>query len=210
MSTHCLNNDITIPQTPTREMTTRNLSHEQHLALYQTNTDQTSPLVQSPQININQSPGFRHNENRRSSNSVSSVSHATQATVLGTIGTENNPIILQVINICNDVDKADDCIATEELVKKCIRNDIWASNKFLSDLSIKAIKVENRDNPNSVLNILLNFTRKTNLTDLERLKFWKKYSGVVQQGLNNIKTICTRSIKDEIMAGKFILIYEIF
>ena len=71
------------------------------------------------------------------------------------------------------------------------------------------MKVENRDNPNSVLNILLNFTRKTNLTDLERLKFWKKYSGVVQQDLNNIKTICARSIKDEILAGKFILIYEI-
>ena len=208
MPTHNLNNDITIPQTPTRETTTRNLSHHQHLALFETSTDQISQSVRSPQINSNQSPGLRQNEIRRSSNSISSVSHATQATV-GTIETESNPIISQVINICNDVDKADDCIATEELVKKCIRNDIWASNKFLSDLSIKAMKVENRDNPNSVLNILLNFTRKTNLTDLERLKFWKKYSGVVQQDLNNIKTICARSIKDEILAGKFILIYEI-
>ena len=209
MSRHSLNNGIHIPETPTRESMTRNLSHEEHLALFRSNIDQTSQSIQSPQVNLIQSPGLRRNENRRSTNSVSSVSHATQATV-GTIATETSPFISQVINICNDVDKAANCIATEELVKKCIRNDIWTSNKFLSDLSIKAMKVENRDNPNSVLNILLNFTRKTDLSDLERLKFWKKYSGVVQQDLNNIKTICSRSIKDEIMTGKLVLKYYKF
>ena len=64
------------------------------------------------------------------------------------------------------------------------------------------MQIENRDNPKSALNILINFTRKSELNDFDRLRFWKKYSGIVQQDLNNIKTICTRSIKEEIMSGK--------
>lgn len=86
--------------------------------------------------------------------------------------------------------------------KKCICEEIWTTNKFLSDLSFKSMKIENRTNRNTTLNILLRYTRKENLSNLDWLKFWKKYSGTVEQDLNSLKTACTRSIKEEIMISK--------
>ena len=53
-----------------------------------------------------------------------------------------------------------------------------------------------------MINVLLNFTRKSHLNDLHRLRFWKRYSIVVQKELNSMKTICTRGIKLEMMKGK--------
>ena len=69
------------------------------------------------------------------------------------------------------------------------------------------MKIENRSNPKSVLNILLKYTRKQNLDNLERLKFWKKYGGAVQLEVNVLKTITSRAIKDELMIGKFVLYF---
>ena len=67
------------------------------------------------------------------------------------------------------------------------------------------MKIENRTNPKSILNILLHFTQKDNLNNIDRLKFWKKYGPVVQLEVNVLKTICTRAIKDEMMIGKFLI-----
>ena len=109
--------------------------------------------------------------------------------------------------MCNEIDIEDDCFTTESLVRKCIRNEIWATNKFVTDNTIKHMKIENRSNPKSVLNILLKYTRKQNLDNLERLKFWKKYGGAVQLEVNVLKTITSRAIKDELMIGKFVLYF---
>ena len=107
--------------------------------------------------------------------------------------------------MCNEIDIETNCFATESLVRKCIRNQIWCNNKFVLDNTIKNMKIENKTNPKSVLNILLRFTQKETLNSLNRLKFWKRYGPMVQQEINLLKTICLRAIKDEIMIGEFIL-----
>ena len=198
---HNLANALPIPDNHIDD-SPNDLSNDEQLALYaQTIRNNTNESFQTPTRQDIRSPNSQQVNSRRSTNSLSSISHATQA-IVGTNISLHGSSISKVINICNNIDTAEDCIATDELVKKCIRNVIWTSNKFLSDLSIKATKIENHDNPKSVLNILINFTRKSELNDLDRLRFWKKYSGIVQQDLNNIKTICTRSIKEEIISGK--------
>ena len=146
--------------------------------------------------------------NRRSTtNSLSSLSHATQQSVLPTNTVDDSESISKVIDVCNEIDIEDDCVATESLVRKCIRNQIWATNKFVTDNTIKHMKIENRSNPKSVLNILLKYTRKQNLGNLGRLKFWKKYGGVVQLEVNVQKTVTSRAIKDELMIGKFVFYF---
>ena len=146
------------------------------------------------------------NTNRRSTNSVSSISHATRQSIDVTIDTtDDSDSISKVINVCNEIDIETNCFATESLVRKCIRNQIWCNNKFVLDNTIKNMKIENKTNPKSVLNMLLKFTRKETLNNLNPLKFWKKYGPMVQQEINVLKTICSRAIKDEIMIGEFIL-----
>ena len=136
---------------------------------------------------------MENGERQHSTNSVSSLSNTT---------TNTQPTcISQVIAVCNELDKEYDCLATESLVKRCIKHDVWNNNKFLTDLSIQRMKVDDEVNEKSILNILLKFTRKTNLNVLNRLKFWKKYGWVVQKELNKMKTICTQLTKDEIMRG---------
>ena len=205
-----LNNALSIPQSHDTNDRSPARSDQRLLKLHQRHMTNRQANIS---VNSNQHHGVtEQNSRQRSTNSLSSISHATHATPTtpathGSVHSTNQTSIAKVIDICNDIDTAENCIATESLVRKCIRNQIWITNKFLSDLSIKAMKIENRDNPNTVLNILINYTRKNELNDLERLKFWKKYSGMVQHDLNNIKTICTRSIKEEVMIGTYLQIY---
>ena len=118
---------------------------------------------------------MENGERQNSTNSVSSLSHTT---------TNTQPTcISQVIAVCNELDKEYDCLATESLVKRCIKHDVWNHNKFLTDLSIQRMKVDDEVNEKSILNILLKFTRKTNLNVLNRLKFWKNMDGLYRKNL---------------------------
>ena len=78
----------------------------------------------------------------------------------------------------------------------------------MTDTTVKHMKIDNRTNSRSVLNVLLKYTRKNNFNNLDRLRFWKKYSALVQQDLNVLKTVCIRSIKDEIMIGE-LFVYKL-
>ena len=184
-----LNGGIHIPRV--------DLDEQQQLQLYRQSQSTSNHSIQ-------RSPNS--NPNRRSTNSVSSISHATRQSIDATIDTtDDSDSISKVINVCNEIDIETNCFATESLVRKCIRNQIWCNNKFVLDNTIKNMKIENKTNPKSVLNILLRFTRKDSLNNLNRLKFWKRYGPMVQHEINTLKTICSRAIKDEIMIGEFIL-----
>ena len=104
-----------------------------------------------------------HNNPHRSTNSVSSISVATNNT--------QSSVLTRVADICNEVVQEDECEATDALVKKCIKQRIWHSCKFITQTSIKGIKIEDKRNPKSLLNILLQYVRKSHLNDLDRLNF---------------------------------------
>ena len=197
---HLLVNSIPIPtNTDGTPDSSRTLSQREQLELHQIrqrnerNNSRSSIFDSPPTASISS----------RSSRGLSdsSISNTTNGTVSSSDRYGQNGMS-NILDVCNEIDTADECIATTALVKKCIRDEIWTTNKFLSDLSIKAMKIENKTNPNTLLNILLRYTRKGSLSNLDRLKFWKKYSGDVQQGLNSLKTMCTRSIKEEVMIGE--------
>ena len=156
-------------------------------------------LIQNLQHNTTPNCVTNRDENsgHRSSHSISSLSGATNNT--------NNTLrstLSQVRDICNELDTEEHCEATHALVKKCIKQTIWHTCKFLTHTSIKGMKTEDRSNDNSLLNILLKYVRKQDINNIERLKFWTKYGWQVQKEINVMKTIVTKSIKDEIMAGK--------
>ena len=177
-----------------------NLTEQRQLQLYQQSHSQSTHNTYINNDLLSNNAGIR-----QSSNSISSLSHATQQSVVPLNAINDTESIAKVINICNEIDTEDNCGATESLVRKCIRNQIWCTNKFITDNTIKHMKIENRTNPKSILNILLHFTQKDNLNNIDRLKFWKKYGPVVQLEVNVLKTICTRAIKDEMMIGKFLI-----
>ena len=109
---------------------------------------------------------------------------------------------LAIMNVVNEIDKEKHCDATETMVKKCIKQQIWSTTKFVTDITIKSMNCQDRSNPNTLLNILLTFTRKNNLSDVHRFRFWKKYGSMVQKELNVLKTITTRSIRSAMLVGK--------
>ena len=197
---HLMTNDIQIPTTTDGTPdSSRTLSQEEELVLHQIRQRNER---HNRRNNIFDSPPTASISSRSSRGlSDSSISNTTNGTASGSDRSGQNGMS-NILDICNEIDTADECIATTALVKKCIRDQIWTTNKFLSDLSIKAMKIENKTNPNTILNILLRYTRKDSLSNLDRLKFWKKYSGDVQQGLNSLKTMCTRSIKEEVIIGE--------
>ena len=118
-----------------------------------------------------------------------------------TQGTSSEAIV-SVLNVCNDIDQEGICLATDSLVKRCIKQQIWPNNKFLTEQSVKNVKITDKTNKKTIINVLLNFTRKNHLNDLHRLRFWKQYSIVVQKEINSMKTICTQGIKLEMMKCK--------
>jgi len=112
-----------------------------------------------------------------------------------------------LISVCNTVHKIDesDCQAMLHMVKRCIRDDIWPDTKFLTETCISVQKMH--DHPgfeNSVIGKLLRKTRQTHFNVVKRLIFWKKFSKEVQKELNQLKTNRTKSIKDELLKGKYL------
>lgn len=148
----------------------------------------------------------RHNTEGNSGNlfintlASPNASSISQSPAFATPATQNE--IVSVINICNDIDKEEHCVATDTLVKRCIKTSIWTNNKFITDHTIKNMAISDRQNRNSILNMMLSYTRKENLSDAHRFRFWKKYAPIVQKELNIMKSVCTRQIKNRIMAGK--------
>lgn len=101
-------------------------------------------------------------------------------------------------------------VATHSMVKKCVKDLIWPSNKFLLDSQLQAynitedIKVLEDGGGNmqlGILGILLKFTKKINVQYSEKVLFWKVYSPLVQKELNELKTNCARKIRDVMMKG---------
>ena len=210
MSDHNLNNALAIPSAKVQQINQNKTSDANQLNYYSEQMGHKQQQL-NKEIVVDMSSLQRsqqHENGQISSHSASIITHARQAaqgiqTLHHNINcSDDAPSFSKVIDVCNEIDKAEDCVATEQLIRKCIKEEVWTTNKFLSNLSIQTMKIDNRRNPNTVLNILLNYTRKNDLTNLERYKFWKKYSGLVQHDLNNIKTICTRNIKEEMMLGK--------
>lgn len=148
--------------------------------------------------------------NRRVGNSIgvsinnqgNDSSGGSDAISLSNRSVETDNAIVDVINISNEVNIEKDCDITKEMVKQCIRTQIWVNNKFLTDQSMKNMTITDRNNPNTIINLLLARTRKLNYSDAHRFRFWKKYGSLVQKELNTIKTVCTRSIKNYLMRGK--------
>ena len=176
------------------------LTETQQLQLYNNTITESHTSNSQRTVLNNQS----NNDYRRSTNSVSSLSNASPHLrgVLAHNRQDETESISKVIDICNDIDAEHYCNATETLVRKCIKNEIWRTNKFMTDTTVKHMKIDNRTNSRSVLNVLLKYTRKNNFNNLDRLRFWKKYSALVQHDLNLLKTVCTKGIKDEIMIGE--------
>lgn len=146
--------------------------------------------------------GMRPRQGQDHYSSESSVAQSPSGT---SYDTDNR--IVDVINICNDIDTESSCKVTEQSVKQCIRQQIWVNNKFLTDDIMKKMAITDRTNPNTLINLLLSFLRRTGLSDAHRFRFWKKYGIVVQKELNNLKTNCTRLIKNQLMRGELTLFY---
>jgi hypothetical protein len=129
------------------------------------------------------------------------------ARVNGNDDVNNNDIEQNLIMVCNSVvtiDDVDECDAMICMIQKCVRDDIWPDIKFLSDNAVRSMTFHDRHGfEKSVIGKLLHRTRQRDLNLVQRIHFWKKYSGMVQKKLNDIKTTRTKSIKDEILKGTY-------
>ena len=201
MASHGLINGLVLPDV------NENNGHENHSPSSQSLLSARSQLshAQTMLFLQQQSRLGAHGGNERTTyENTTGMDHGNndnETTPIVTTPTDSD--IVSVINICNDIDTEGVCLATDTLVKRCIKQVIWSSNKFLTDHTIKNMCITDRDNPNTIINVLINFTRKTNLSNAHRFRFWKKYSTIVQKELNTLKTVCTRQIKDKLMAGKY-------
>ena len=94
------------------------------------------------------------------------------------------------------------CIATETIVKGCVRDKIWGNCKFLTDHMIRSLEIENVDVADTnVFNVVLRSTNRLHLGLREKVEFWKLYSGVIQKELNLIKSRVTRKIRELMYKG---------
>ena len=200
MASHGLINGLVLPDV------NENNHHENHSPSSQSLLSARSQLshAQTMLFLQQQSCLGANGGNERTYENNTGIDHGNndnETTPIVTTPTDSD--IVSVINICNDIDTEGVCLATDTLVKRCIKQVIWSSNKFLTDHTIKNMCITDRDNPNTIINVLINFTRKTNLSNAHRFRFWKKYATIVQKELNTLKTVCTRQIKDKLMAGKY-------
>ena len=191
MSSHGLDGSLPLPQLHSVHITNANNNHN--------DDNNTQRVVAQQMLALNDArerafvTGYSNNDSSESSSAMQSQSDTGESS--------DNPVV-SIINISNniDVEQHNDIIFTT--VKHCIRQKIWVNNKFLTDHTMKNMTITNRNNPNSILNLLLFSTRKTNLSDAHRFRFWKKYGIVVQKELNLLKTLCARGIKKQLMRGK--------
>ena len=195
MSTHGLNNDLPLL---TSAMGDHNQNYSQQFVYDNHNNAQQSTAQQLLHM-YNSTGGQRVNSNRHQQNTEQSEMVTLTNPEINNEHTVNT--ISSVINVCNDIDKEEHCFATESLIKRCIRQHIWPHQKFISDLTIKNMNIHDKTNQNTILNKLINFTRRHNMSDLHRYRFWKKYGNIVKKELNSMKTICTRGIRDLVLSG---------
>lgn len=95
------------------------------------------------------------------------------------------------------------------LVKRCSREEIWPTTKFLDEESINKMKMGNHDGfKKSVIGLLLKRCMLEQLEPLGRLQFWKRYSKSVKEELNKMKTNTCKNIKMDVKNGK--KIYSIY
>lgn len=92
------------------------------------------------------------------------------------------------------------------LVKRCVREQIWSTTKFLDDETINKMRVENHPAfSQSVVGLLLERCRMTHIDPAQRLQFWQRYSKTVKEELSKMKTNCTKSIKEDLKNGKYMV-----
>ena len=129
------------------------------------------------------------------------------ATNTSIIDVNKNNIEQNLIMVCNSVvsiNDEDECDALICMIIKCVKDDIWPDIKFLSNNAVRSMTFHDRRGfEKSVIGKLLHRTRQHDLNLVQRIRFWKKYSGIVQRKLNDIKTTRTKSIKDEILKGTY-------
>ena len=70
-----------------------------------------------------------------------------------------NQTIVEVINISNEIDRETHCGITDQMSKQCIWSQIWINNKFLTNKTMQNMTITDRNNPNTIINILFTFTR---------------------------------------------------
>ena len=193
-------NDIKIP-------TMNRMDHDN--SDYTTHTDTDSSTTHSKtaatMLQLNQGREMRRNRQFIVQKNHTSGNDSSSSSVIGSPANSsylNNQAVVEVINISNDIERETHCHITDQMVKQCIRNQIWINNKFLTNQTIQNMTITERNNPNTIINLLLTYTRKINYSDAHRFRFWRKYGVTVQKELNNIKSVCTRSIKNQIMRGK--------
>ena len=71
---------------------------------------------------------------------ISNRKHSTigQSGSLSSVTTGSNHTTLsRALDICNEVNCERDCELTLTMVRKCVREEIWNDNNFLTDNSIK-------------------------------------------------------------------------
>ena len=73
-----------------------------------------------------------------------------------------NQAVVEVINISNEIERETHCHITDQMVKQCIRSQIWINNKFLTNKTMQNMTITERNNPNTIINLLLTYTRKLN------------------------------------------------
>ena len=90
----------------------------------------------------------------------------------------------------------------QTIVKRCAREQIWSTTKFLDDDMINKMKIEkNEGYENSIVGMLMNRCMKDDLEPVLRLQFWRNYSRTVKDELNKMKTNCMKQIKMEVRNG---------
>ena len=165
------------------------------------NTATRTLQFQNENINPNPNESMQLSGIRMTQHTNSAIGKS--GSLLSVTTSSNHTTLTRALDICNKVNCENECELTFTMVRKCVREEIWNDNKFLTDNSIKKIKFDERSmNNKNILNVLLKRTRKLNLDIYDRLKFWRKYGKEVQKELNTMKSTCTKQIKECLLKGK--------
>lgn len=109
---------------------------------------------------------------------------------------------LQEMSLGGGLSDGNLCDATTTLVKKCTRDVIWGTTKFLTDESMYKVNAMGCDEfDGSIIGLLLKTTKYMATSRIKKLDFWRKYGPVVQRELNEIKSNRARAMKETIIRG---------
>ena len=213
MSDHTNINNLTSPlQIPilTNNMTNENDNTQYNMA----NVHMEGTINQNNFMNIRQNLGSRHESNSHMNMTINTrenmtspggrtmISDMTQRTDDSRI--RNGQNVEEVLRAATGIDQEVECKTTKELVRKCVKEELWNDVKFLTERTIRMITTQVSDNrgSSSILDKLIKRTKPQTLTKAEKIMFWETYSEVVKAELNNLKTNCTKFIKDNVLKGK--------